>query len=214
MAQECNYEVGGVYDICGARVASETRLVKSGCSAWSEIWGLGPAFTKCTVPDIPYTPVPEWFRKNPGLVDEPGTPILDGRTPKKPRHRKRPANDVEMAIEEAFEHMDESMEANIEVNNLINEVVNEVVNEANLGGRGADSMESILEDMRRQHAEEIHRYKARIFYLENQVATLTMGRLAVQVVHQLHQQFSLWKQRGTQFYRRPRLQSHKLWKYA
>jgi len=137
--------------------------------------GLGPAYTKCTVPDIPYTPVPEWFRKNPKLVDEPGTPIPEGRTPKKPRHRKVTSNDVEMAIAEAFEHMDEGTEANIEVNNVINEVVHGVVNEVNLGGRGADSMESILEDMRRQHAEEVHRYKAQIFNLENQVAALTMG---------------------------------------
>jgi hypothetical protein len=74
--------------------------------------GIGIAFTKCTVPDIPYTPVPEWFKKNPRLVDEPGVPIPDDREPKKPRNRKRPANDVEMAIEEAFEHMDEGMEAN------------------------------------------------------------------------------------------------------
>ena len=25
---------------------------------------VGIAFTKCAVPNIPYTPVPEWFRKN------------------------------------------------------------------------------------------------------------------------------------------------------
>ena len=76
-----------------------------------------------------------------------------------------------MAIEEAFEHMNEGMEANVKVNNLINEVVNEV----NLGAWGADSMESRMEEMCRQHAEEIHRYKTRIFYLKNQVAALTMG---------------------------------------
>jgi hypothetical protein len=135
--------------------------------------GIGIAFTKCTVPDIPYTPVPDWFKKNPRLVDEPGVPIPDDREPKKPRNRKRPANDVEMAIEEAFEHMDEGMEANVEVvNNVINEVVNNALNVVNLG---ADTMESRMEELRKQHAEEIREYKARIFELENQVATLTMG---------------------------------------
>ena len=137
--------------------------------------GIGIAFTKCTVPDIPYTPVPEWFRRNPRLVDEPGAPIPEGREPKKPRNRKRPANDVEMAIEEAFEHMDEGMEANVEVNNLINEVVNEALNEVNLGEFGPDPMESRMEELRKQHALEIREYKTMIFELENRVATLTMG---------------------------------------
>jgi chromosome segregation ATPase len=36
-------------------------------------------------------------------------------------------------------------------------------------------MESRMEELRKQHAEEIREYKARIFELENQVATLTMG---------------------------------------
>jgi len=73
-----------------------------------------------------------------------------------------------MAIEEAFEHMDEGMEANVEV-------VNNALNEVNLGERGADTMESRMEELRKQHAEKIREYKARIFELENQVATLTMG---------------------------------------
>jgi hypothetical protein len=70
-----------------------------------------------------------------------------------------------MAIEEAFEHMDEGMEANVEV-------VNNALNEVNLG---TDTMESRIEELRKQHAEEIREYKARIFELENQIATLTMG---------------------------------------
>lgn len=139
--------------------------------------GIGIAFTKCTVPDIPYTPVPEWFRKNPKLVDEPGAPIPEGREPKKPRTRKRPANDVEMAIEEAFEHMDEEgMEVNVDVvNELVNQVVNEALNEVNPDQLGADTMESRMEALRQQHAEEIREYKARILELENRLATLTMG---------------------------------------
>ena len=106
--------------------------------------GIGFAFTKCTVSDISYTPVPEWFRRNPRLVDEPGTPMPEGREPKKPRCRGRATNDVEMTIEEAFANMDDGIEAmevqenmaNVVVNNLINEVVNEV----NLGKLGAFSI--------------------------------------------------------------------------
>jgi polyhydroxyalkanoate synthesis regulator phasin len=98
-------------------------------------------------------------------------------------------NDVEMTIEEAFKYIDEGMEANVEV-------INNALNEINLGERGADTMEKRMKELRKQHAEEIREYKARIFELENQVATLTMGRLVVQVVHQLT--FSLWKRRWTQ----------------
>ena len=149
MAQECNSVVCGVYDVCGARVASWSGLVNFGCSECSEIWAIRIAFTKCKFPDIPYTPVSEWFRMNLGLVDDPGTPIPKGREPKKSRSHRQEANDVEMAIEAEFKHMDDDMEAvhgqenavNVEVNNLINEVVNEVVN---LGEHGVDTMESIM----------------------------------------------------------------------
>jgi hypothetical protein len=112
---------------------------------------------------------------------------------------------MKTVIEEAFANMDDDLEdiedqeirAKVEVNNLINEVVNEI----NLGKLGADIMGSRMEKLHKQHAEEIREYKTMIFDLKNQVATLRMGRLAVQVVHQLHQQtltFSLCKQRGTQ----------------
>ena len=60
--------------------------------------------------------------------------------------------------------------AKIEVNNLINEVGNEV----NLGELGGDTLESKMEELRKQHVEEICEYKAKIFDLKNQVATLTM----------------------------------------
>ena len=86
---------------------------------------------------------------------------------------------MEMIIDEAFVNMDDGMEdmedqenmAKVEVNNLVNEVVNEV----NLGEFGADTMEIRIDELRKQHAEKIREYKARIFNLENQVATLTMG---------------------------------------
>jgi hypothetical protein len=50
-----------------------------------------------------------------------------------------------------------------------------VVNEVNIGELGADTMESRMEELRKQHAEEIREYKTRILDLGNQVATLTMG---------------------------------------
>ena len=156
--------------------------------------GIGIALTKCTVPDIPYTPVPEWFRKNHELVDEPGTPIPEGRTPKKPRQRKRQANDVEMAIEEAFEHMDEGMEANVEINNLINEVVNEV----NLGEGERTPWRAEWKKCVSNMPRKFIGIKQRFFIWKIKLQHLRWERLAVQVVHQLHQQFNLWKQRGTQ----------------
>jgi hypothetical protein len=65
---------------------------------------------KCAGPEISYTPVSEWFRKNPKLVDEHGTPILEGRKPKRSRCLGRADNDMETVIEEAFANMDDGME--------------------------------------------------------------------------------------------------------
>jgi hypothetical protein len=66
-------------------------------------------FIKWTVRDIPYTPVPEWSRRNPKLVDEPGTLIPEGREPKKLR-LGRADNDMETVFEEAFANMDDDIE--------------------------------------------------------------------------------------------------------
>ena len=75
-------------------------------------------------------------------------------------------------MDDGMEDMeDQENMAKVEVNNLVNEVVNEV----NLGEFGADTMEIRIDELRKQHAEKIREYKARIFNLENQVATLTMG---------------------------------------
>jgi chromosome segregation ATPase len=63
------------------------------------------------------------------------------------------------------------------VNNVINDVVNEALNEVNLGELRAGTMESRIEKLCKQYVEEIREYKARIFELENQVATLTMGEV-------------------------------------
>jgi hypothetical protein len=68
--------------------------------------GIGIAFTKCTVPNIPYTLFFEWFRRNIKLVDEPGTPFPEGRESKRPRRLGRATNDMKMVIEEAFTNID------------------------------------------------------------------------------------------------------------
>ena len=75
--------------------------------------------------------------------------------------------------------MDDNMEdiedqenmAEVEVNNLVNEVVKEV----NTRKLGADTMESRIDELRKQHAEKIREYKTKILDLENQVAILMMG---------------------------------------
>jgi hypothetical protein len=152
------------------------RVDWSNLAALSErkFGGLGIAYTKCTVPDIPYIPVPEWFRKNPKIVDEPGGPILEGREPKRIRHVGPTDNDMETVMGEADTNMDDMNDqenrARVEVNNLINEVDTEV----NLGKFGGITMESKIEELRKQHTEEIREYKAKIFDLENQVARLTI----------------------------------------
>jgi len=53
-------------------------------------------------------------------------------------------------------------------------LINEVVTKVNLGEFGGNTMESKIEELRKQYAEEICEYKAKILDLENQVARLTM----------------------------------------
>jgi hypothetical protein len=65
---------------------------------------------------------------------------------------------------------DQENRAGVKVNNLINEVVTEV----NLGEFGGNTMESKIEELRKQHAEEIREYKTKILDLKNQVARLMM----------------------------------------
>ena len=116
-----------MYDECGARVANYSGLVKSGCSKREAIWGFRTRITKCTVPDIPLTIVPEWFRRTLRIMDEPGTPIPEGRTPKMTRHVRQTDNDVDTVTGEADANMDDQENiAEVEVNNLINDVVTEV----------------------------------------------------------------------------------------
>ena len=141
--------------------------------------GIGIAFTKCTVSDIPYIPVPEWFRKNSRLVGDPRTPVPDGREPKRPHHSCRADNDIETVSGEVVANMEDGMEDTVNQENIVevevNNLINEVGNEVNLGELGGDTLESKMEELRKQHVEELREYKARILDLENQVVTLTMG---------------------------------------
>ena len=145
--------------------------------------GIEIAFTKCTVPDIPYIPVPDWFKENSRLVDDHSTSVPDGREPKRPRHSCRADNDVETVSAEVVATIENGMEDTVNQENIIevevNNLINEVANEVNLGELGGDTLESKMEELRKQHAEEIREYKAKIIYLENQVVTLTMEELAV-----------------------------------
>ena len=60
-------------------------------------------------------------------MDEPGTPIPEGRTPKMTRHVRQTDNDMDTVTGEADANMDDQENiAEVEVNNLINDVVTEV----------------------------------------------------------------------------------------
>ena len=184
MAQGRNSKISGMYDVCGARVLVKVDWSSLGALNEKKFGGIGITFTKCTVPDFPYILVPEWFRENSKLVDDLRTPIPDGREPKKPRHSCRADNDMETLSGEVVANMEICMKdtvnqkniPKVEVNNLINEVDNEII----LGELGGETLEIKMEELRKQHVEEIQEYKARILDLENQVATLTMGGPAVQ----------------------------------
>ena len=83
-------------------------------------------------------------------------------------------NDMETVMGEADANMDDMNDqeniAEVGGNNLIKELVTEV----NLGKLGVDMMKSRMEELCKQHAEDIRKYKAMILDLENQVVTHTM----------------------------------------
>ena len=56
--------------------------------------------------DIPYSPLLQWFRENPKLLDEPGCTLPEDREPKWPRFRCTMENDMDMILGEAFAIMD------------------------------------------------------------------------------------------------------------
>ena len=78
---------------------------------WSTLWqnkfgSVGDALLKCQDVDILCSPVPQWFRENPKLVDESGCPLPEGREPKRPCLIHTVENDMDMTLEEAFAIMD------------------------------------------------------------------------------------------------------------
>ena len=60
--------------------------------------------------NIPYEPIPDWFRQNPKLVDEPRRPLPSDRTPKRPRWRRALQNPIDIALREVFEAMEMDVE--------------------------------------------------------------------------------------------------------
>ena len=83
---------------------------------WSTLRGNGGKFGSIgdslavrTPAHIPYSPVPEWFRANPGLYDEPGQPLPMGREQWASKWRRNDAREndtMDMTIEEAFDTME------------------------------------------------------------------------------------------------------------
>ena len=62
--------------------------------------------------DIPYSPLPQWFRKNPKLLDDLGCALPKGREPKRPRLKRTLENDMDMTLGEAFAAMDRDVDGN------------------------------------------------------------------------------------------------------
>ena len=97
--------------------------------------------------DIPYEPIPDWFRQNPKLLDEPGRPLPPNRTPKRPRWRRASQNPIDIVLREVFKAMEMDVEGNddgqinVSVHGGIgaDRVPHEVVTEAD-GQVGADGV--------------------------------------------------------------------------
>ena len=97
--------------------------------------------------NIPYEPIPDWFRQNPKLVDESGCPLPPDRTPKRPRWRHAPQNTIDIVLREVFEAMEMDVEGNddgqinVGVHGGVgaDKVLHEVPIEAD-GGVGADGV--------------------------------------------------------------------------
>ena len=63
------------------------------------------ALSKKKPVEIPYSPVRDWFKQNPKLVDEPWSLLPPNGIPKKPKWRPAPQNVVDIALQEVFEWM-------------------------------------------------------------------------------------------------------------
>ena len=112
-----------------------------------KIGQIGDALAMKKPTNIPYEPIPDWFRQNPKLVDEPGCPLPPDRTPKRPRWRCAPQNPIDIVLREVFEAMEMDVEGNDDGQNNVsahegvgsNEVQHEVPIEAD-GGIGVDGV--------------------------------------------------------------------------
>ena len=112
-----------------------------------KIGQIGDALSIKKPVNIPYKPIPDWFRQNPKLVDEPGHPLPPYRTPKRPRWRRAPQNPIDIVLREVFEAMEMDVEGNDDGQNNVgvhggvgaDEVPHEVLIEAD-GGVGADGV--------------------------------------------------------------------------
>ena len=77
-----------------------------------KIGQIGDALAMKKPVNIPYEPIPNWFRQNPKLVDELGRPLPPDRIPKRPRWRHAPQNPIDIVLREVFEAMEMDVEGN------------------------------------------------------------------------------------------------------
>ena len=150
-------------------------------------------FTKCQDVDILYSPLPQWFRKNPKLLDELGCALPEDQEPKWPCLRCIAENDMDMTLGEAFAIMDmdvdgeQGMESptvaqadgQVEAKGQAEEEgqldrADLVFIRANIGAIEVHMAGATLEELYNQHDEEVVGYKARISFLESRIVALTV----------------------------------------
>ena len=148
-----------------------------------KIGQIGDALSTKKPMEIPYSPVPNWFRQYSKLVNEPGHPLPLNRLPKRPKWRRAPQNGIDIALHEVFK----AMEMNIEGNDdgQINagadrgagadivpyEVVTKADERAHGRQHGSDEALAIAQCMLKEKTPEylahVEAYKARISHLES-----------------------------------------------
>ena len=121
---------------------------------------------------IPYSPVPDWFRQNPKLVDDLGLLLPLDRISKRSRWRRAPQNAIDITLHEVFEAMEMDAESNDDGQINVSadggaradEVPHEVVT-------GSDKVLAIaqcmLEEKITEYSVDIEANKARTLYLES-----------------------------------------------
>ena len=154
---------------------------------WDRFGSIGDALSKCQGVDIPYSPLPQWFRKNLKLLDDPGCALPKGWEPKRPRLRRTTENDMDMTLGKAFATMDMDVDGDQDAESDTEAWADKrteaegqmdgadlVVIGANIGATKVDMASATLEELYKQHEEEVASYKARISFLESRVAALTV----------------------------------------